>query len=79
MLSAVLVAKLCEDQEGPWVEYSNGKPLTQAKLARLLRPYSIITEEVHPPEVKHGKGYKRVRFEDAFERYLPKKSAEGQK
>jgi hypothetical protein len=76
ILSAVLVAKLCEDQEGPWVEFSRGKPLTQAKLARLLGPYGIITETVHPPGVAHGKGYKLVRFEDAFERYLgPKQEA----
>jgi hypothetical protein len=45
--------------------------LTQNQLARLLGQFCIISEEVHPQGEKHGKGYKRHRFEDAWKRYLP--------
>ena len=69
--SADLVAKLVADPEKPWVEWKHGKPITQKQLAGLLRPFGIISEEVHPPEQTHGKGYKRVRFEEAWEAYLP--------
>jgi putative DNA primase/helicase len=69
--SADLVAKLVADPEKPWVEWKHGKPITQKQLAGLLRPFGIIAEEVHPPEQTHGKGYKRVRFEEAWEAYLP--------
>jgi putative DNA primase/helicase len=60
MRSADLVAKLTADPESPWSEYNRGKPLTQRGLARLLADFHIITEEVHPPGLSHGKGYKRV-------------------
>jgi hypothetical protein len=36
----------------------------------LLKEFSIFSEDVYPPGEKHAKGYKRVRFVDAFERYL---------
>jgi len=68
ILSATLVQKLCEDQEGPWVEFSRGKPLTQAKLARLLRDHHIITMEVTAPV--RGMAYRRADFEEPWERYL---------
>jgi Protein of unknown function (DUF3631) len=71
MLSATMTAKLNEDQDGPWVEFSHGKPLTATKLARLLRHHGIIVEHVHPPGLSRGRGYRRVHFQDAFERYLP--------
>jgi putative DNA primase/helicase len=69
--STDLVEKLIADPERPWAEWRHGKPLTQKQLAGLLRPFGIISEEVHPPGQTHGKGYKRVRFEEAWEAYLP--------
>jgi hypothetical protein len=75
VLSAVLVLKLQEDHDRPWVEFTNGKGLTQGRLARLLGPYGIISGTVHPPGVKHGKGYHRAQFVDAWERYLPASSS----
>jgi hypothetical protein len=69
--SAVLVAKLVADPERPWVSWKKGKALTQNQLAGLLRPFGIASEDVHPPDQGHGKGYKRVRFEEAWEAYLP--------
>jgi putative DNA primase/helicase len=66
MRSSDLVAKLTADPESPWSEYNRGKPLTQRGLARLLADFHIITEEVHPPGLSHGKGYKRVWFEELW-------------
>jgi hypothetical protein len=71
MRSADLVKELTSDPERPWVEWRNGKPLTQKQLGGLLRPFGIISETVHIPGLAHAKGYQRVRFEDAWRRYLP--------
>jgi hypothetical protein len=71
ILSRVLVAQLTDDPEKPWAEYRHDKPLTQRQLAGLLGQFSIISEEVHPEDDRHGKGYRRVRFEEAWARYLP--------
>jgi hypothetical protein len=70
ILSAVLVEKLCEDQDSPWVEYSRGQKITQTKLARLLRGYGITSGSIRIGAVT-GKGYRRWQFEEAWEIYLP--------
>jgi hypothetical protein len=69
MLSKVLVAKLTANEEGPWIEFSRDKPLTQNRLAKLLGRYFIYSETVHPKVGPHGKGYKRASFEDGWARY----------
>jgi hypothetical protein len=66
-----LVAKLIADPERPWAEWLKGNALTQRQLAGLLKPFGIIPEEVHPASQAHGKGYKRVRFEEAWAAYCP--------
>ena len=57
----------------PWLEWKNGKPITNRQLAALLKPYGI-----KPRTVRRGaitdKGYKLDWFEDAFARYLPPRS-----
>jgi len=69
--SADLVAALVADPERPWATCGKGdKPLTQNGLARLLKPFTIISDTVHPAERPHAKGYKRVWFEDAWASYL---------
>ena len=43
--SAHLIEKLCEIVPRPWAEYGkSGKPLTQNKLARLLKPLAIVPQ-----------------------------------
>jgi putative DNA primase/helicase len=66
-----LVIKLIADPERPWVEWKGGKPLTQKQLAGLLRPFGIISETVSVPGFADAKGYRRARFEEAWEAYLP--------
>jgi putative DNA primase/helicase len=73
--SADLVAKLTADPERPWAEWRHGKPITQKQLAGLLAPFGIISETVHPIGQSHAKGYKRVKFEEVWEAYLPGQNA----
>jgi hypothetical protein len=74
MCTADLLKALNSDPERPWVEWLNGKPLTAKQLGNLLRPFGIISETVHIPGLADAKGYKRVRFEDAWRRYLPEQN-----
>nr|MBA2536931.1 DUF3631 domain-containing protein [Actinomycetota bacterium] len=63
--SAALVAALNDLPESPWAEFTRGRPLTQRKLADLLRPFGVCP---------HSNGTRRVylasSFEDPFRRYL---------
>ncbi len=68
--SVALLRELVENESSPWSEWSHGKPLTAAGLARLLRPYGIAPHSIRV-EDRTPKGYEREDFEDAFRRYLP--------
>ncbi|MBR0749117.1 DUF3631 domain-containing protein [Bradyrhizobium japonicum] len=68
--SADLVQRLVGLEGRPWAELGTGrKPLTQNRLAGLLKPLYIGPGNVGP-ENSRARGYKRAQFEDAFERYL---------
>jgi putative DNA primase/helicase len=67
--SADLAQRLIELEGRPWAEFDHGRPLTQNRLARLLKPLGIGPENVGP-ENSRVRGYKRHQFQDAFERYL---------
>jgi putative DNA primase/helicase len=69
--SADLVSALVADPERPWAEWSRGKPLTQKQLGGLLRPFGISSETVSIPGQNDAKGYKRVRFAEAWAAYCP--------
>jgi Protein of unknown function (DUF3631) len=66
-----LVAKLTADPERQWAEWKRGKPLTQKQLGSLLSDFRICSETVSIPGLNDAKGYKRVRFEGAWEAYCP--------
>ena len=66
--SEEMIKKLCVIEPRPWSEYGkSGKPITQNKLARLLKP-------IAPQNIRSGndvfRGYYRHQFDDAFARYL---------
>ena len=66
-----LTEKLCALPDRPWSEVGRGgKPLTQRRLARLLRPFDVTpgTARFGP---KIARGYDREDFDESFERYLP--------
>ena len=66
--SADLIERLCAIVPRPWNEMGRPpKPMTQNKLARLLKPLAIAPELVTRERIS---GYQLARFEEAFARYL---------
>jgi putative DNA primase/helicase len=71
ILSRQLVDILAGDPESRWCEWGRDrKPITQKQLAGLLREFHVISTTVHPADQRHGKGYRRIDFEEAWGRYL---------
>jgi hypothetical protein len=68
--SADLVARLAANPESPWAEWKGGKPITQAQLARALKPFFIGSDVIRVPGGGTPRGYMRVQFKDSWERYL---------
>src|SRR6516225_37191 len=76
MASADLVKELVASEGRPWAEMGKaGKPLTQNKLARMLKPLGIVPENIYVGDEKRPKGYVFKHFEEAFTRYLPPEGA----
>src|SRR5262249_45252463 len=81
--SGDLVQALVDKDGRPWAEMGKtGKPLTQAKLARMLKPVRIPPQKIMVPHKggitgqeinKEVRGYVFADFDEAFERYLPPK------
>jgi len=66
--SADLAEALAEIEGRPWAEYGkNDKPITQNKLARLLKQLKIVPDSVRIDEKRTPKGYYLRQFEEAFE------------
>jgi hypothetical protein len=75
MASADLVEALVAIEGRPWAEMGRShKPLTQNRLARMLKPLGITPENIHIGD-KVPKGYVFRHFEEAFTRYLPQEGA----
>ena len=70
--SAELVHRLVVLEDRPWADWTGGRAITQASVARLLRPFGI-----RPLKLRFGKttanGYTKRMFEDAWLRYLPRR------
>jgi Protein of unknown function (DUF3631) len=70
----VASADMCETltaMEGrPWAEWKHGKPLTPNQLARLLRPFGVVTMTTIRVGTRTLRGYYRHQFAEAWERYL---------
>jgi uncharacterized protein DUF3631 len=70
IMSKSLVARLIEDQTGPWVAFGkNQKPISENAVARLLKQYGISPRTVRTTDDR-AKGYHLAWFKDAFERHL---------
>jgi hypothetical protein len=70
IFSHELVEKLIKIEDHPWGEWRRGKPITQNGLARLLKPFGILSKTIRIGE-NNLKGYSLEQFVDAFNRYLP--------
>lgn len=75
--SSAIVGRLLELDDRPWSEWSHGRPLSAAKMARLLSAYSIHPAGTVRIGAKTVKGYRRSSFADVWERYLPWASEPG--
>jgi hypothetical protein len=73
LATKTLIERLAADPECPWQEYHKGKPITDAQLAALLRPYGIRSGTIRLKK-STPKGYHRSQFEDAWRRYCPPRS-----
>ena len=70
--SKAIVAALTADPTARWSESNRGRPLSEAQLARLLRPF-----EIYPTSFGSARGYRLAECQDAFARYvLPDEVAE---
>ena len=69
--SAELVHRLVGLEDRPWADGAGGRPITQARVARLLRPFGI-----YPLKLRFGErtanGYTKRMFADSWSRYLPR-------
>lgn len=68
--TVAMIEALCADAEAPWCEWTKGKPITAAGLARLLKPFGVASRTVRVEGGSTPKGYVRESFEDAWTRYL---------
>jgi uncharacterized protein DUF3631 len=71
--SGDLADALAKVETSPWGEWSKGKPLSTAKLAGHLKPFSIRPDRIGGKN-SQARGYKLSWLEDAFSRYLPPES-----
>jgi putative DNA primase/helicase len=65
--SADLCKALVDIETAPWSELNRGKPMTPARLSRMLKDFEIYVGKVHGGKAR---GYRKSDFVDAFERYL---------
>jgi putative DNA primase/helicase len=75
--SADLVKALVAVEGRPWADglgKNRDKPLTQNRLARMLKPLGIAPDNIRIGN-KVPKGYRLSRFEEAFSRYLSPEGA----
>jgi len=73
--SADLVKALVALESRPWAEMGKSRePMTQNRLARMLKPISVAPKNVGPEDAR-VRGYLLVDFKEAFERYLAPEEA----
>jgi putative DNA primase/helicase len=66
--SQQLIDKLTATPDSEWAEWRHGKPISEAQLARLLKPFRIFPEQVRVGG-QQVRGYHWLQFKDAWERY----------
>jgi hypothetical protein len=67
--SAELSEALAKIETSPWGEWY-GKPITPARLARLLKPFGIVPDRIGGKD-DQARGYTLRQFKDVFSLYLP--------
>jgi uncharacterized protein DUF3631 len=72
LATADLINAVCE-VDPQWLDFSYGRPLGAAALARVLKRYGISAQRLRFADGRNLRGYERDAFEDAWDRYLPRK------
>ena len=68
--ASVEICDALTSMEGrPWADWRAGKPLTPNQLARLLKPFGVVSDSVRIGG-KTPKGYYRHQFAEVWQRYL---------
>jgi len=65
-----LLRRLKADEEARWRDYGTSG-LTSRKLGSLLGEFAIHSDTIRFPEIGQAKGYRRLDFTDAWQRYCP--------
>jgi hypothetical protein len=71
--SVELITALCFDEEKPWATYNRGVQIKPRQVASRLKEFDIISNTIRFGYMT-AKGYLKVDFADAFERYLASSS-----
>jgi putative DNA primase/helicase len=72
LASEAICEQLAKLTERPWRTFGRGeKPLTPNALARLLRPFGIVSRSIRLEDGSTPKGYVLEAFMDSFSRYIP--------
>jgi len=74
MHTSDLLAKLIDKEGAPWCEVTYGRPLTAAKLGRMLGEFQIDPGQIKLNGINRN-GYRRSALESAFAAYLPAQAA----
>ncbi|MGZ4962265.1 MAG: DUF3631 domain-containing protein, partial [Limisphaerales bacterium] len=70
LFSRDMIERLLIRELRPWTEMLRGRPLTELKLAQILRGYGIRPRTLWI-DGQTAKGYVRSDFEPLFKRYIP--------
>jgi hypothetical protein len=73
MSSADLIGWLVADESSEWADWKDGKPISQAQLARVLRDFKVHVERIMI-DGRQQRGYVREKLEGVWKRYLPPKT-----
>jgi putative DNA primase/helicase len=68
--SADLVTWLISMEDRPWLAYSSRHPINQYQLAKLLRPFNVLSKLRKEGGATY-RGYRLKALQMAFDRYLP--------
>ncbi len=71
--SSDLIAALCSDEEKLWATYNRGFQIKPRQLASQLKEFGITSNTIRIGSITL-KGYYKLQFLDAFERYIATKS-----
>jgi hypothetical protein len=76
--SPALNDELIADKTAPWATYNKGKEISQAQVAKLLKPYGIKPKTIRwddgTPDGSFPKGYLLEWFDDVFDRFCTSSS-----